>query len=126
MAYQASNHMTVTETKKVDIIAVPEWEPDYVVLVLTDHLEWGDQAQQGEHLLLLQAKINAYIAFIESGEIFKRFPPSLGKKPLIRLIGLYALSQQAEMFIERVTEALQNTNICFEFTLKADERIRNM
>jgi len=56
--------MSITETKVVDIIAVPEWEPDNVVLVITDHLEWGDKAQQGEHLLLLQEKINTYIAFI--------------------------------------------------------------
>ena len=66
--------MSIVETKVVDIIAVPEWEPENVILVITDHLEWGDKAQQGEHLLLLQEKINTYIAFIESGEILESYP----------------------------------------------------
>ena len=33
--------MSIVETKVVDIIAVPEWEPENVILVITDHLEWG-------------------------------------------------------------------------------------
>ena len=68
--------MSIVETKVVDIIAVPEWEPKNVILLITDHLKWGDKAQQGEHLLLLQEKINTYIAFIESGEILENYPPS--------------------------------------------------
>lgn len=63
--------MSMTETNVVDIIAVPDWEPENVVLVITDHLEWGDKAQQGEHLLLLQEKMNTYIASIESGELLE-------------------------------------------------------
>lgn len=81
--------MSIVETKVVDIIAVPEWEPDNVVLVITDHLEWGDKAQEGEHLLLLQEKINTYIAFIESGELLESYPPAKGKNPKIRINGLY-------------------------------------
>lgn len=30
--------MSVVETNVVDIIAVPEWEPENVVLVIFDHL----------------------------------------------------------------------------------------
>lgn len=63
--------MSMTETNVVDIIAVPDWEPENVVLVITDHLEWGDKAQQGEHLLLLQEGMNTYIASIESGELLE-------------------------------------------------------
>lgn len=118
--------MSIAETNVVDIIAVPEWEPDHVVLVITDHLEWDDKAQQGEHLLLLQEKINTYIAFIESGELLESYPPSKGKNPKIRINGLYELPEQAELFIDRVTEVLKEVGIEFEFVLKADEAIRNM
>ncbi|MHC8404027.1 DUF6572 domain-containing protein [Pseudomonas sp. TMB3-21] len=118
--------MSVVDTKIVDIIAMPEWEPDSVVLVITDHLEWGDAAQQGEHLLLLQEKINTYIAFIESGELLESYSPAKGKNPKIRINGLYALPQQGESFIDRVTEVLKGAGIEMEFVLKADEAIRNM
>lgn len=118
--------MSITETKVVDIIAVPEWEPDSVVLVITDHLQWGDKAQQGEHLLLLQEKINTYIAFIESGELLESYPPATGKKPKIRINGLYEQPQQAEVFIDRVTEVLKEASIGFEFMLNVDSAIRNM
>ncbi|AZC30415.1 hypothetical protein C4K38_2455 [Pseudomonas chlororaphis subsp. piscium] len=118
--------MSIVDTKVVDIIAVPEWEPDNVILVITDHLEWGDKTQQGEHLLLLQEKINTYIAFIESGEILESYPPSKDKAPIIRINGLYELPEQGEFFIDRVTEVLKGVGIGLEFILKADEEIRNM
>jgi hypothetical protein len=115
--------MSITDTKVVDIIAVPEWEPENVVLVIADHLEWGEQ---GEHLLLLQEKINTYVAFIESGKLLERYPPSNGRKPKIRINGLYELPEQGELFIDRVTEVLKGVGIGMEFVLKADEAIRNM
>jgi hypothetical protein len=117
--------MSITETKVVDIIAVAEWEPDDVVLVITNHLEWGDKAQQGEHLLLLQEKINTYIAFIESGELLDSYPPAKGKKPKIRINGLYEMPEQGETFIDRVTEVLKGVGIGMEFVLKDDFAVRH-
>lgn len=117
--------MSITESKVVDIIAIPEWEPDNVVLVISDHLEWGDKPQQGEHLLLLQEKINTYIAFIESGELLESYPPAKGKNPKIRINGLYELPKQGESFIDRVTEILKGVGIGMEFVLKDDAAILN-
>lgn len=116
--------MSITESKVIDIIAVPEGEPDNVVLVITDHLEWGDKAQQGEHLLLLQEKINAYIAFIESGELLETYPPAKGKNPKIRINGLYELPEQGESFIDRVTKVLKGAGIGMEFVIKDDLAVR--
>ncbi|MDR9865893.1 MULTISPECIES: DUF6572 domain-containing protein [Pseudomonas] len=118
--------MSITESKVIDIIAVPEGEPDNFVLVITDHLEWGDKAQQGEHLLLLQEKINTYIAFIEGGELLETYPPAKGKNPKIRINGLYELPEQGESFIDRVTEVVKGVGVGFEFVLKASETIRNI
>ncbi|WP_095127922.1 DUF6572 domain-containing protein [Pseudomonas sp. Irchel s3h14] len=118
--------MSITNPKVIDIWGVPKWEPNNMVLIITDHLEWGDKAEQGEHLLLLQEKINTYIAFIESGEIYTEIPGALGKHPIIRVLGLYELPEQGEFFIGRVTETLEEVGIGFEFVLNADEDIRNM
>ncbi|WP_025130093.1 DUF6572 domain-containing protein [Pseudomonas sp. PH1b] len=118
--------MSITNPRVIDIWATPKREPDSVILIITDHLEWGGKAEQGEHLLMLQEKINTYIAFIESGEIYSEIPGAYGKYPIIRVLGLYELPEQAECFMGRVTETLNEVGIGFEFELKADESIRSL
>ena len=54
--------MSVEDTDKIDIITTSE--DGSVTLFITDHLPWGD----GEHLLALQAKLNRYLEFVESGQ----------------------------------------------------------
>ncbi|MGY4818263.1 DUF6572 domain-containing protein [Pseudomonas chlororaphis subsp. piscium] len=117
--------MSITNSQVIDIWAIPDWEPDNIVLVITDHLEWGDKGEQGEHLQLLQDKLNTYVAFIESGEIYTEIPRALGKHPIIRIHGLYELPEQAEFFIDRATEVLEEVGIGLEFVLKADSAIRD-
>ena len=73
--------MSITNPQVIDIWAIPTWEPDNVVLIISDHLEWGGKAEQGEHLQLLQDKLNTYVAFIESGEIYTEIPNALGSIP---------------------------------------------
>ena len=118
--------MSVTNPKVIDFWGISKEAPNDLLLVMTDHLEWGDKAEQGEHLLVLQEKINSYIAFIESGEIYTEIPGAYGKYPIIRVIGLYELPAQAEYFMARVTETLNDVGIGFEFELRIDEKIRNM
>jgi hypothetical protein len=81
------------------------------VLVITDHLVWGDK---GDNLQLLQDKLNTYVAFIENGEIYTEVPRALGKHPIIRVHGLYELPEQGGFFIDRATEVLEGvgSNAC--------------
>jgi hypothetical protein len=112
--------MSVTDAKTIDMWGIPKWDNTKIILGIADHLEWGGKAEQGEHLLVLQEKINNYIAFIESGEIYTEIPGALGKSPVIRVQGKYELSEQGELFIDRVAETLKDVGIGFEFVLKAD------
>ncbi|MDR9862897.1 MULTISPECIES: DUF6572 domain-containing protein [Pseudomonas] len=118
--------MSITNPQVIDIWAIPTWEPDNVVLYISDHLEWGDKAEQGEHLQLLQDKLNTYVAFIESGEIYTEIPNALGKHPIIRINGLYELPEQGEFFIDRAAEVLKEVGIGLEFVLDENDAIRNM
>jgi hypothetical protein len=112
--------MPVTDAKTIDMWGIPKWDNNKIVLGITDHLEWGDKAEQGEHLFVLQEKINNYIAFIESGEIYTEIPGALGKSPVISVQGKYELPEQGELFIDRVAETLKGVGIGFEFVLNAD------
>ncbi|WP_347905169.1 DUF6572 domain-containing protein [Pseudomonas purpurea] len=109
--------MSITDPTVIDFYVIPKQNPDTILLVITDHLEWGDKAEQGEHLLMLQDKLNIYIAFIESGEIYTEIPGALGKSPIIRVTALYELPEQGEYFYNRVTEVLYEVGIGLEFEL---------
>jgi hypothetical protein len=61
--------MPIDEPQTVDAVGV-EKATGEAVLTISDHREWHD----AEHLLLLQNKLNTYLAFIESGEIFESYP----------------------------------------------------
>ncbi|WP_339448544.1 DUF6572 domain-containing protein [Pseudomonas sp. EA_5y_Pfl2_R50] len=112
--------MSVTDAKIIDMWGIPKWDSSKIVLGISDHLAWRDKAEQGEHLQLLQDKINMYVAFIESGEIYTEIPGALGKSPIIRVQGKYELSEQGELFIDRAAEVLKEAGIGFEFVLKED------
>ena len=92
--------MSIAEGDKIDMVLTDK-EKTHAILVIADHLDW--QEDEGEHLVLLQHKLNAYIYFIESGQfgqsrpdlagvpvsirIAAKFPPSEGGMKFCRLVG---------------------------------------
>jgi hypothetical protein len=100
--------MSIENAKVVDFIGT---EPDsgYVTLTATDHLEWGDR----DHLMKLQDKINSYLAFIESGEIFDSYPNAKGKQLKLDVVCKYEPDEEAKVFFARCKEVI--TNAGFEF-----------
>ena len=63
--------MSIEGQGSVDAIGIDQ--EGIVVLTISAHLEWDDG-----HLFLLQEKINTYLAFLESGEVFETYPDSKG------------------------------------------------
>jgi len=109
--------MSVVDAQIIDMWGIPKDDPSKMVLAISGHLGW-EKSEQGEHLLMLQEKINTNIAFIESGEIFTTRPSIEGKTPVIQVIDKYQLSLEAETFISRATPALREGGIELEFVLK--------
>ena len=66
--------MSVDETQRVDFVSLDP-ATNEVVLTISDHLDWSDV---GEHLLLLQAKLNSYIALVEGGGVDSAIPEREG------------------------------------------------
>jgi hypothetical protein len=60
--------MTLRKTDTVDWLGI-EKGSKHVALMLLDEEDWSDEQR---HLELLEAKLNSYLAFIESGEIYDR------------------------------------------------------
>jgi len=66
--------MTVAQPQLVDWFGI-EKDTGFVGLTVIDDLDWEDERS---HVLLLQDKLNTYLAFIESGDVFTRLKSEFG------------------------------------------------
>jgi hypothetical protein len=73
--------MAVDETGVIDVASISASTGE-MVLTITDHLDWTNTV---ERQTVLQNKFNAYLSFVDSGEVFERFPdggwPTLPHRP---------------------------------------------
>ena len=108
--------MSITEPDKIDMMGIPIIDDGTVILGMTDHLEWfeDDMDSVKEHLLLIQEKINAYLRFIESGEIDEQFPSAKGRVPIIRLMSKYASPPSTDDFFTEVKRILETAGCKFQ------------
>jgi hypothetical protein len=67
--------MSLDQPNKVDAIGL-EKGTDQTVLTIADSWDWTDEPK---HLIALQAKLNSYLEFIESGQVWDEYPTAKGK-----------------------------------------------
>ena len=94
--------MTVDNPGVIDIIA-DDPEGKTVYLIIADHLSWDDEL---DHLLKLQDKINHYVHFIETGQIYDAHPSAKGKEVVIQIVGKYPLKGAALEFFNAAKREL--------------------
>lgn len=100
--------MTVEQHDVIDFIHV---EPSgSAVLTISDHLPWD---KVNEHLYCLQEKLNAYLRFIESGEIYQKWPDAAGHPILIDVVMKYPAPGSATGFLEKVSASIQAAGFNF-------------
>lgn len=103
--------MTVADLDKVDGLGISK-NNDKIALMIADHLDWQDEYY---HLKLLQDKINAYITFIESKQVYALYPES---KEITEFVFDFRfkerLTDNCKAFLKTVEQQLQPLNIEFE------------
>jgi hypothetical protein len=97
--------MSVDNSKVIDSISLDK--EGNVVLTISDHLPWDEK---NEHLLILQDKINAYLEFIENGELIENYPDANGREILINIITKYLPNTTAELFLKRTKDKSKSKN----------------
>ena len=105
--------MSVEEIDKIDFISLKEGT-NQVILTISDHLDWIDADY---HLEILQDKLNTYLGFCESGEIYESYPKAEGKEIIIEVKGKYPLNSVAEEFYEQAKEAIEEAGFELRFEL---------
>ena len=101
--------MSVEERKVIDAIGIRKSD-GRAVLTITDHLPW---LPDNEHLRILQDKLNDYLAFIESGEVYGTYPQAHGREIEIQVIHKYPPIDDAIPFLERVGKAIRAAGFHF-------------
>ncbi|VUD51023.1 hypothetical protein TDB9533_01338 [Thalassocella blandensis] len=103
--------MALLDSDTVDAISInSEGE---VVLSVIDELPWDEN----KHLVLLQDKINAYIRFVESGEILDSYPKAKGKSIVFKVISKFEIDESGMDFINKLKPILSDINIAIRYEL---------
>jgi len=90
--------MSVEQTDLIDAIGVDKTSQE-VVLTISDHLEWSETAED-HHKEVLQEKLNAYLRFIESGELVEAYPDAEGRPRVINIV-MRCAPKSAIVILER-------------------------
>jgi hypothetical protein len=104
--------MTVEDVDKVDRLAFNRANGD-VLLVISDHLDWDEN--EGEHLLALQGKLNTYLEFVESGQLYAKYPRAAGKKIVFYVMAKFPLSSEARRFYRLAEKSVQEYGYTLQF-----------
>jgi hypothetical protein len=95
----------------IDLIGIDKHTGE-VILTISDHLDWADIYA---HLDILQNKINRYINFVESGEIYEHKKEALEKRIVIEVFGKYNLPIEAVDFLKAANVFLTDLKVEVRF-----------
>ncbi len=112
--FQQSALMSIEQADVIDVVTIERGTGD-VLLTISDHLQW--EAAEGDHLLILQDKLNGYLRFIESGELVRKFPEASGARAIINVVGKFQPSAQGQQFLKQVGEVIESAGYELRFTL---------
>jgi hypothetical protein len=101
--------MTVEQIQAVDFIGVDA--SGRAVLTISDYLLWDDIKS---HLFTLQEKLNAYLRFIESGEMIEKRPELAGRAILISVVLKFPIPNEADWFFAKTSAAIEAAGFRFE------------
>ena len=102
----------MNDTNVVDIISKDE--SGNITLTISDHLDWSDVQ---EHLFILQEKLNTYLRFIESGEIYQKYPDARNKSLHIDVKFHYPLVAPGIDFLQTVKPIVEAAGVGFRFEM---------
>lgn len=109
--------MAIDQTDKIDAIGLDR-RTDCVILTISDHLPWISTADG--HFALLRAKLNAYLDFVESGQLIEAYPDAAGRRIVINVVGKFDLSVPAAEFFDNATSTVSAVGLTLRFEKFAD------
>ena len=103
--------MAIDNISIIDFIGIDK-KTNELILTISDHLDWDNT---DTHLEILQAKLNAYLSFIESGEIYEHKKEAMGRKIIIEIVGKYNLPTEVISFYKNVNVQVKDLKVEVRF-----------
>jgi hypothetical protein len=72
---------------------------------ISDHLDWSDSTA---HQLLLQSKLNRYLAFVESGEILQSCPKAKDRLVALRVVFRFQPDEAGRAFLAKTRAIVES------------------
>lgn len=110
--------MKLEDLETVDYLAIDS-KTNSVTLAMLDDCDWSDEKV---HVGLLQAKINRYLDFIESGDVYESATQSAGykigntSKILVHVYFQHSPTDLGREFLHHVSRVANEANIGFSFS----------
>ena len=108
--------MSVEQTDVVDVISTDK-QTGHVVLTISDHLDWSDTTK---HQNILQAKLNKYLAFIESGEMLTRYHDAKGRPVAIRVVFKFKPDSAGWSFLAKAKAVIESAGFSLRHEVFAE------
>lgn len=89
--------MALENTTEVDAVGTDS-ASGVVVLTLFDSWDWTDSSA---HLIALQAKLNAYFGFVESGQLEESYPEAQGRPRRLEIIAKHPIPPEAQRLVDQ-------------------------
>jgi hypothetical protein len=101
--------VSIDQRKLLDFVGIRRSD-GLCTLTISDHLSWDDP----DHISQLQGKLNDYLAFVESGEIYDSYPDSRGRQIEIQVICKYMPpADDALPFLDHAAKKIRAAGIGF-------------
>jgi hypothetical protein len=98
--------MSVEDLEKVDLVSLG---PDgRWFLMISDQLDWTDSRN---HQYKLQKKLNAYMKFIESGQMVTSYPAAKGAELVLDVRFMHMPDEDGWKFLERVRNVVERAGV---------------
>jgi len=108
--------VSVEQPDVVDIISA-DTRTSHVVLTNSDRLDWSDSPW---HQRILQAKLNKYLAFVESGELLDRYENAAGRPVAIKVVFKFKPDKDGEDFLSKARAVIESVGFSFRHEVFAD------
>jgi hypothetical protein len=110
--------MSIEQVDTIDFIGVDK-ATGRVILTISDHLDWTDS---NHHLRKLQDKLNYYLRFCESGELFESYPKARGKDIVFSIVAKYHFPTECREFLAKSKVAVEQAGFALELVQGNDRK----
>lgn len=100
----------------IDLVALDE-KNEIINLIIMDEDTWEDPRG---HIDALQEKVLSYVAFVENGSFYKKYPKAQVMGFMIKAVFLHNPTEEGKQFIQEILEVLSDTGYRFEYVVYED------